>query len=272
MKNMGFLGRRYETASRMRVVGNDKIAQLAPFPGQGGAMHLLVAYTCACILSFVSGLPRSREVVRMEAVTALVKRLQLWFLDSVDTSRAGIITIAAIPVMKGLADKLKWELKQSQYRVAEWPVGDRLETHWNEFLAEGLDEMFAISGQLEATPDRDSFAIMFKGAKAGYVMQLKEYVSNPWAEPRAGSAFLVPPEVTRQLAFLKSRMDDILKLRKWKLLPSWRTDFVAIQSQRLRLAHEVLAHFFVVTSNEAHVECTNRVITMNKTAGRARLE
>ena len=57
MKNMGFLGRRYETASRMRVVGNDKIAQLAPFPGQGGAMHLLVAYTCARILSFVSGLP-----------------------------------------------------------------------------------------------------------------------------------------------------------------------------------------------------------------------
>ena len=103
--------------------------------------------------------------------------------------------------------------------------------------------MFAISRQMEATPDRESFAIRFKGDRAGYLMQLREYVSNPWAEPRAGSAFLVPPEVGRQLLSLKARMDGILKMRKWKPPPSWCTDFVAAQGQRLRLAHEVLAHF-----------------------------
>ena len=53
------------------LIPSFKIAQLAPFPGQGGAMHLLVAYARARILSFVSGLPpRRREVVHMEAVTA----------------------------------------------------------------------------------------------------------------------------------------------------------------------------------------------------------
>ena len=129
------------------LIPSFKIAQLAPFPGQGGAMHLLVAYA------------RAYSVVRQRFATppsrsrphgggyGLVRRPQLWFLDSADTSRAGIITIATIPVLKGLADKLKWELKQSQFRVAEWPVGDRLETHWNEFLGRVLMKCLRSAGR-----------------------------------------------------------------------------------------------------------------------------
>ena len=82
------------------LIPSFKIAQLAPFPGQGGVMHLLMSYTRARALSFVGSLPPPRrEVVPIIALTALIKRLQLWFVDSHETSRAGLVAIASIPLL-----------------------------------------------------------------------------------------------------------------------------------------------------------------------------
>jgi hypothetical protein len=75
-------------------------------------MHLLMVYAPARVLAFVSALtPARREVVHMVAVTALSRRIQLGPVDSPETSRAGLVAIAAIPILRDMAEMLKWELK-----------------------------------------------------------------------------------------------------------------------------------------------------------------
>ena len=131
------------------LIPSFKIAQLAPslpWPGRGDAPAGGIYVRAYSVVRQRFATPPSRSRPHGGGY-GLVRRPQLWFLDSADTSRAGIITIATIPVLKGLADKLKWELKQSQFRVAEWPVGDRLETHWNEFLGRVLMKCLRSAGR-----------------------------------------------------------------------------------------------------------------------------
>ena len=163
-----------------------------------------------------------------------------------------------------------WELKLSTYRVANWPIGDLKEFVEKDSLGTMLNEMFAVGGQSKTTPEWDQFAILSKGQQEGYRLQLREYISNPWGEPKEGSAFVFPPEVSRKLQELKVRMEDITKNRKWKNMPSWIKEFVQVRAGHLRLAHEILSHFFVATSNEAHVESTIRLISLNMTPGGCR--
>ena len=74
-------------------------------------MHFRMAVTCTPVLALVGGLPHPGwGVVPMTALTALIKRLQLWFANSRDTSRAGLVSMSAIPLLGEMAANQRCEL------------------------------------------------------------------------------------------------------------------------------------------------------------------
>jgi hypothetical protein len=66
-------------------------------------------------------------------------------------------------------------------------------------------------------------------------------------------------------------MNSVTRKRNSTGIASGCSRFVDIQAPRHPLPHEVLAHIFDVTSNEANVECTNGLLTLNMTSARSGL-